>query len=201
MNKAAMDRGRVVLCTGNAGKVAELKALLPLPIELLSLAEVGIHEDLPETGDTLEANALQKARYAHVRCGLPCMADDTGLEVDGLQGAPGVHSARYAGQARDAGANMRKLLAALMGSDDRSAQFRTVLAMIDEEGEHTFEGVVRGTITEAPRGTGGFGYDPVFVPEGGEHTFAEMDKVAKNAISHRGRAVASLVAYLAQGQR
>ncbi len=189
---------RIVLCTGNAGKIVELKALLPQGIELLSLADVGLPADLPETGDTLEANAIQKARYAHVRCGMPCIADDTGLEVEALNGAPGVYSARYAGAERDPQANMAKLLAALDGVAVRKARFRTVLALIEGSGERTFEGVVEGRIALQPRGSGGFGYDPVFVPEGGALTFAEMDKATKNAISHRGRAVAELVRFLAE---
>ncbi|MBX2971864.1 MAG: RdgB/HAM1 family non-canonical purine NTP pyrophosphatase [Flavobacteriales bacterium] len=188
---------RILLCTGNAGKVAELKALLPAGIELLSLADVGLPADLPETGDTLEANALQKARFAHARCGLPCIADDTGLEVDALNGAPGVYSARYAGEERDPQANMAKLLAALHGVSDRKARFRTVLALIDAGGEKTFEGVVEGCITTEPRGTRGFGYDPIFVAEGNTLTFAEMEKAAKNTISHRARAMSGLLRHLA----
>lgn len=191
---------QLVLCTGNQGKVAELRALLPATLELLDLHQVGLPSDLPESGTTLEANALQKARYAHEFCGLPCIADDTGLEVDALNGAPGVYSARYAGAARDPKANMDLLLAHLVGKG-RAARFRTVIALIDADGEHTFEGVVSGSITEVPRGDGGFGYDPVFVPEGGAHTFAEMDKDAKNGISHRRRAVDALVAYLAARAR
>ncbi|MBL7951187.1 MAG: RdgB/HAM1 family non-canonical purine NTP pyrophosphatase [Flavobacteriales bacterium] len=184
---------RIVLCTGNAGKMAELKALLPPSVQLLGLADVGLPADLPETGHTLQANALQKARFAHERCGLPCIADDTGLEVDTLHGEPGVYSARYAGEQRDAAANMAKLLGALHGVQDRRARFRTVLAFIREGVEETFEGRVDGTIALAPRGLGGFGYDPVFIPAGSTLTFAEMDKAAKNAISHRARAVEALV--------
>jgi XTP/dITP diphosphohydrolase len=187
---------QVVLCTGNRGKVLELKALLPASTRLLSLADVGSPEDLPETGETLLANALQKARYVFARCGLPCVADDTGLEVDALNGAPGVLSARYAGGQRDAQANMMKLLEALGGSTDRNARFRTVLALVDATGETTFEGTVEGAITLAPRGSGGFGYDPVFLPSGSTITFAEMDKEAKNAISHRARAVEKLVRFI-----
>jgi XTP/dITP diphosphohydrolase len=191
----------IVLCTGNEGKVAELRALLTGGVELLSLAQVGLPADLPETGDTLEANAVQKAQYAHERCGLPCIADDTGLEVQALGGAPGVYSARYAGAQRDPQANMARLLAALEGEADRRARFRTVLALVDGTGVHTFEGVVEGRIIGAPRGTGGFGYDPIFVPDQGDRTFAELDKEAKNAISHRGRAVALLVRHLAEHYR
>jgi XTP/dITP diphosphohydrolase len=191
---------RYLLCTGNPGKAAELRALLPVGIELVTLTEAGLPTDLPETGDTLEANALQKARYAHERTGLPCIADDTGLEVDALNGAPGVLSARYAGEAKDPAANMAKLLHELQGVTDRSARFRTGIALVDGEGERTFEGEVRGTITEAPRGTGGFGYDPVFLPEMSDLTFAELDPRRKNAISHRGMAVWKLVRALASDQ-
>lgn len=191
---------RYLLCTGNPGKAAELRDLLPTGIELIMLAEAGLSNDLPETGDTLEANALQKARFAHERTGLPCIADDTGLEVDALNGAPGVLSARYAGEAKDPVANMAKLLDELRDALDRSARFRTVIALVTNEEEYTFEGEVRGTITDAPRGTGGFGYDPVFLPEMSDLTFAELDARRKNAISHRGRAVWKLVRFLSEGQ-
>ncbi|MCC6542594.1 MAG: RdgB/HAM1 family non-canonical purine NTP pyrophosphatase [Flavobacteriales bacterium] len=191
---------RLVLCTGNQGKVAELKALLPATFELLGATTVGLPTELPETGTTLEANAMEKARYAFDRCGLPCIADDTGLEVDALGGAPGVYSARYAGPQRDPKANMARLLMELEGKE-RAARFRTVIALIDEQGALTVEGVVRGSIAGAPRGRGGFGYDPVFVPEGWDRSFAEMDLAAKNAISHRRRAVDALVAKLATRYR
>jgi len=187
---------RIVLCTGNPGKVAELRALLPPTIELLSLAEVGLPSDLPETGDTLETNALQKARYAHALVKLPCMADDTGLEVDALNGAPGVSSARYAGEAKDAAANMARLLRELEGRTDRNARFRTVIAYIDQDGEHTFEGTAMGRIALERRGTAGFGYDPIFIPDGSSFRFAEMTAEAKNAISHRARALQALLVYL-----
>jgi XTP/dITP diphosphohydrolase len=196
---APMDT--MVLCTGNPGKVAELRAMLPTRIRLLSLAEVGLPSDLPETGDTLEANALQKARYAFERTGLPCIADDTGLEVDALHGAPGVHSARYAGEAKDPVANMTRLLKELEGLDDRKARFRTVIAFVAPGVEHTVEGEVRGTITSAPRGTGGFGYDPVFLPEMSDLTFAELDAGRKNAISHRAQAVWRFARWLMEEER
>ncbi|MGV3638639.1 MAG: RdgB/HAM1 family non-canonical purine NTP pyrophosphatase [Flavobacteriales bacterium] len=187
---------RLVLCTGNPGKQAELNALLPASVRLSSLVEVDLPTDLPETGATLEANALQKARYAFERCGLPCVADDTGLEVDALDGAPGVYSARYAGEERDPARNMAKLLLALEGVAHRRARFRTVLAFVDAQGEHLFEGEVHGTITTAPRGSAGFGYDPIFQPEAHMLTFAEMDQVEKNKISHRARAVERLAVFL-----
>lgn len=189
---------RMLLCTGNPGKVAELRALLPSGVEVVTLADVGLPTDLPEEADTLEGNALQKARFAHARTGLPCLADDTGLEVCALGGAPGVHSARYAGEAKDAGANMRKLLAALEGKEDRRACFRTVLAWVAAGEERIFEGMVEGRIVLEPRGSKGFGYDPVFLPQGSALTFAEMDAAEKNALSHRARAMHAAAAFLAQ---
>jgi XTP/dITP diphosphohydrolase len=187
----------MVLCTGNADKVAELLALLPSDIELVGLNELDMPSDLPETQETLEGNAIQKAVYVFERTGLTCIADDTGLEVDALGGAPGVRSARYAGMDKDPQANMQRLLAELQGRSDRSARFRTVIALVGPNGVRTFEGVVEGAIEHAPKGSKGFGYDPLFVPEGGALTFAEMDSVEKNAISHRARAVQALVHYLA----
>lgn len=185
-----------MLCTRNPGKVAELAALLPASYRVLGPEEVGVSGELPETGDTLEANAVQKARWVHHRCGLPCIADDTGLEVDALDGAPGVHSARYAGADRDAQANMHKLLQALEGRTDRSARFRTVIALVADGGERLFHGAVEGCILTAPRGTGGFGYDPVFAPAGEARSFAEMTAAEKNRISHRARATAALLEHL-----
>lgn len=192
---------RILLCTGNAGKVGELRALLPGRFEVVSLAEAGLPSDLPETGETLAENALQKARFAHARTGLPCLADDTGLEVDALGGAPGVRSARYAGEAKDPTANMRRLLMELGGATGRQARFRTVLAYVSTDEERTFEGIVEGVITGAPQGMGGFGYDPVFKPLGSTRTFAEMSREEKNAMSHRARAMAEAVRHLAALQR
>jgi len=191
----------VLLCTGNPGKVAELRALLPAGLVVRGLAELGLPLDLPEHGDTLEANALEKAHFGHAHGGLPAISDDTGLEVVALHGAPGVYSARYAGEARDPAANMAKLLRELDGKADRSAQFRTVIALVDDTGEHTFEGIVRGTIAAAPRGTGGFGYDPVFLPDCSDLSFAEMDARSKNAISHRGQALWKLAQFLSERDR
>jgi XTP/dITP diphosphohydrolase len=189
---------RYLLCTGNPGKAKELREILPAHINLLTLQEVDLPTDLPETGDTFAANALQKARFARERTGLPCIADDSGLEVEALGGAPGVYSARYAGEAKEDAANMAKLLQEMNGVEDRRACFRTVLAFIDGSGEHLFEGEVRGTITTEPRGTNGFGYDPVFLPEMSDLTFAELDARMKNAISHRGQAVWKLARFLAE---
>ncbi|MBK8950101.1 MAG: RdgB/HAM1 family non-canonical purine NTP pyrophosphatase [Flavobacteriales bacterium] len=190
---------KLVLCTRNPGKVAELAALLPPTFHVIGPVQVGVLEELPETGDTLEANAVQKARWVYDRCGLPCIADDTGLEVDALGGAPGVDSAHYAGVDRDPRANMRKLLCALEGHADRKARFRTVIALVQDGREKLFHGVVEGRILSAPRGSGGFGYDPLFAPEGEERSFAEMTPGEKNRISHRGRAAAALLEHLRAG--
>lgn len=185
-----------LLCTANPGKIKELRELLPAQMELLGLKDLGLPVDLPETGSTFVENALQKARFAHARTGLPCIADDSGLEVEALGGAPGVRSARYAGEAKEDAANVAKLLHELEGVEDRRACFRTVIALVENEGEHLFEGEVRGTITSERRGSNGFGYDPVFLPEMSDLTFAELDAVQKNAISHRGHAVWKLVRFL-----
>ena len=164
--------------------------------ELVTLREVGITEDIPEMGATLEENASQKARYVYDRTGLDCFADDTGLEVEVLDGRPGVRSARYAGEGHDFKANNRKLIAELEGEENRSARFRTVISLIRGGVEQQVEGIVRGVIATEESGTEGFGYDPLFIPEGSNVTFAEMSAEAKNAISHRGRAVAALVKIL-----
>lgn len=192
---------RFLLCTGNPGKVQELAALLPGTFDMITLVEAGLPTDLPETGATLQANALQKAHFAFTRTGLPCIADDTGLEVDALAGAPGVHSARYAGETKDPLANMHKLLEELVGVADRTARFTTVIALVDRDGAYTFEGTVEGSITEELRGEHGFGYDPVFLPEMSDLTFAELDAKRKNAISHRGKAVWKLARFLEERYR
>ncbi len=188
----------MVVCTGNEGKVKELRALLPSTVDAVGLTQVGLPLDLPETGDTLEANALEKARYAHARCSMPCLADDTGLEVDALNGRPGVRSARYASEAKDAAANMRRLLSELQGKEVRAARFRTVLAYVAAGVEFTVEGCLEGIIIDAPRGAGGFGYDPVFVPLGHERTLAEMDLTEKNGLSHRAVALRRWTARMAE---
>jgi XTP/dITP diphosphohydrolase len=192
-----MEQMRLLLCTGNPGKVLELRAMLPKHVELISLQAVGLPIDLPENGDTLEANAREKAHYAFERTGLLCLADDTGLEVTYLKGAPGVRSARYAGEEKDPKANMQLLLSDMEGTEDRSARFRTVLVLVGPDLEMVFEGVVDGTLTKAPRGSGGFGYDPLFVPAGSDLTFAEMDVQTKNKLSHRARAVERFAAWVA----
>ncbi len=190
---------KLVFATNNAHKLSEIRHILGDTLEVVSLADIGCHDDIPETADTLEGNALLKARYVHERYALPCFADDTGLEVEALGGGPGVHTARYAYPDRhDPEANTRKLLAELADKDNRRARFRTAIAYIDEaSAEHLFEGIVNGSIAEAERGTEGFGYDPVFCPEeGGGKTFAELGVDVKNRISHRARAVAQFAKYV-----
>ncbi|MBQ1202093.1 MAG: RdgB/HAM1 family non-canonical purine NTP pyrophosphatase [Alistipes sp.] len=191
---------KLIFATNNAHKLGEVQALLGDAFTLVTLRECGITEDIPETADTLEGNALQKARYVYEKTGLDCFADDTGLEVDALGGAPGVHSARYATDGHDFAANNRLLLKNLEGITDRTARFRTVIALILDGVEYTFEGSVEGTIATAESGSEGFGYDPLFVPSGEIITFAQMSAEAKNAISHRGRAVAKLVNFLKDGK-
>ena len=186
----------LVFATANPNKVAEVNQLLGGDRPVRSLPDIGCTEDIPETSPTIQGNAIQKARYVSEHYGIDCFAEDTGLEVDGLDGAPGVYSARYAGPERDAVANMNKVLKGLEGQSRRSARFRTVIALIRNGRLDTFEGVVEGDILPAPRGTGGFGYDPIFLPRGYEETFAEMAPGLKNSISHRGRALVKLVRFL-----
>lgn len=186
----------LIIATNNPHKVKEIKASIPKHIKVLSLEEVGICEEIPEEQDTLEGNALQKARYIYEKYGKNCFADDTGLEVEALDNAPGVFSARYAGPACNAQDNIKKLLAELSGSTNRTARFRTVIALIIEGKEYLFEGEVKGEILHRRQGEGGFGYDPVFQPEGYENSFAAMSGDIKNQISHRGRAVQALLSFL-----
>ena len=188
---------RLCFASNNAHKLAEIRPLLP-HVELLSLADIGCHEELPETQPTLEGNARQKAQYVWDHYGVACFADDTGLEVNALDGAPGVYSARYAGPAREAAANMARLLRELGTQPDRRARFRTVIALVLGPDEaHEFSGEVMGTIAAAPIGRGTFGYDPIFVPDEGDgRTFAEMTLAEKNLLSHRAQAVAGLAAFL-----
>ncbi|SFQ19022.1 RdgB/HAM1 family non-canonical purine NTP pyrophosphatase [Hymenobacter arizonensis] len=189
---------QLCFASNNEHKLEEIRPLLPAGLTLLSLADIGCQEELPETQDTLSGNARQKAEYVREHYGVDCFADDTGLEVTALNGEPGVYSARYAGPQRLAADNTAKLLQELRGATDRSARFRTVVALARADGSvQEFAGEVMGHITEEPRGTGGFGYDPVFVPaEGDGRTFAEMSGAEKNRISHRARAVAGLLAFL-----
>lgn len=192
---------KIVFATNNSHKLEEIRQILGKSIEVLSLADINCHEDIPETAPTIEGNAMMKARYVYDKYGTPCFADDTGLEVEALDGAPGVYSARYAGgEGHDSEANMRKLLHELEGKENRRAQFRTVIALIEQKDgkpvAHTFEGKIEGHISDEKRGTSGFGYDPIFVPEGYEQSFAELENEIKNKISHRARAVARLAEYL-----
>lgn len=187
---------KIIFATNNAHKIAEVEAVLGEGFSLSTPRECGITEDIPEEQPTLEGNASQKAHYIYDRTGRDCFADDTGLEVEALGGAPGVHSARYATDGHDFAANNRRLLSELQGVDNRRARFRTVISLIIDGEEHLFEGIVEGYIALSEAGCGGFGYDPLFVPEGCDRTFAEMSADEKNAISHRGRAVAKLVEFL-----
>lgn len=186
---------KLVFATNNAHKLEEVRAILGNDYEVLSLADINLHEDIPETAGTLEGNALQKAQYVKQHYGLDCFADDTGLEVDALNGEPGVYSARYAGEGHDSEANMSKLLLKMNKKRNRKARFRTIVALIQGEDIHLFEGIVNGTIIKERRGKGGFGYDPIFVPEGYSQTLAEIGE-EKNKISHRARAIAKLADFL-----
>lgn len=192
---------KIVFATNNSHKLSEVSAILGAEVQILSLADIDCHEDIPETADTLEGNALQKARFVHERYGMDVFADDTGLEVAALGGRPGVHTARYAFPDRnDTEANTDKILGELEGVADRSARFRTVIALILGGREYLFEGIVEGEIATARRGTEGFGYDPVFVPEETGKTFAELGVDVKNQFSHRSRAVRKLVEFLKNDQ-
>ena len=187
---------KLVFATNNAHKLEEIREMAGGQYEIVSLKEIGCQEEIPEEQDTLEGNALQKARFVKERYGADCFADDTGLEIAALGGEPGVRSARYAGEGHDSEANMRKVLAKMEGVDDRRARFRTVIALILDGEEHLFEGEVRGEILREKHGAEGFGYDPIFRPEGFAESFAEMSLDAKNAISHRGRAPRALFGFL-----
>ncbi|MBQ3239213.1 MAG: non-canonical purine NTP diphosphatase [Bacteroidaceae bacterium] len=185
---------KIVFATNNTHKLEEVASILGESYEVMSLREIGCHDDIPETADTFAGNAIQKARYIKEHYGYDCFADDSGLEVDALGGAPGVFSARYSGGGSEA--NMEKLLHNLTEKNERGAQFRTVIALLVGEETHLFEGIVRGTIIHERRGEGGFGYDPIFVPEGYDLTFAQLGSEVKNRISHRAKAVEKLAEYL-----
>lgn len=185
-----------MFATNNAHKLDEVRNIVGHRMNILGLRDIGCDEDIPETADTLEGNAMLKARYVKEHYGYDCFADDTGLEVDALGGAPGVYSARYAGPGHDSKANMELLLKNMEGQSDRRARFRTVIALVEGDDVRLMDGTVEGFITDGPKGSSGFGYDPVFRPEGLDVTFAEMDSDAKNAISHRGRAMKKLLEYL-----
>ncbi|MDR2773663.1 MAG: non-canonical purine NTP diphosphatase [Tannerella sp.] len=186
----------IVFATNNAHKLEEVRAIVSGGINIVSLSEIGCHDDIPETSDTLEGNALQKARHVKEHFGYDCFADDTGLEADALNGEPGVRSARYAGDGHDANANIKKLLRALKDGQNRKARFRTVITLILNGQELFFEGIVNGRIITEKRGESGFGYDPVFIPDGFNETFAELGSDIKNKISHRAIATRKLAEQL-----
>ena len=188
----------LIFATHNRHKVSEVQAMLPAGIHVRSLSDLGCDEDIPETADTLQGNALQKAQFVHERYNCNCFADDTGLEIDALDGRPGVYSARYAGEGCSFDDNVRKVLAELenVPLEQRTARFRTVVALVLDGRTYFFEGKVEGLMTLERHGVEGFGYDPIFLPEGYGQTFAEMDASEKNRISHRGRAMAKMVGFL-----
>lgn len=187
---------KIVFASNNPNKVKEIQMVLPDIIQLVSLADIGCTDDIPETADTLEGNAVLKANYVTEKYGLNCFADDTGLEIDALQGEPGVYSARYAGEQKNAEDNMQKVLQNLTEVTNRSAQFKTVIALNLDGKQHLFTGLVKGQITTEKKGTNGFGYDPIFKAEGQNKTFAELTALEKASCSHRARAVAQLVKFL-----
>jgi XTP/dITP diphosphohydrolase len=186
----------LVFATHNEHKIEEIRSLLPKNISLRSLDDIGCTEEIPETSYTLEGNALLKATYVLDRYGLPCFADDTGLEVAVLNGAPGVYSARYAGEPKNEARNVEKLLSQLHGQKDRRAQFTTIISLCLGKETHIFKGVIEGVITTNPKGLNGFGYDPIFQPDGSNKTFAELSLSQKNQLSHRARACTKLINYL-----
>ena len=187
---------KIVFASNNPNKVKEIQMVLPDTIQLVSLADIGCTDDIPETADTLEGNAILKANYVTEKYGLNCFADDTGLEIDALQGEPGVYSARYAGEQKSAEDNMAKVLQNLAEVTNRSAQFKTVIALNLYGQQHLFSGLIEGQITTEKKGTNGFGYDPIFQAEGHDKTFAELTPLEKASCSHRARAVAQLVKFL-----
>ncbi|MEO1383176.1 MAG: RdgB/HAM1 family non-canonical purine NTP pyrophosphatase [Bacteroidota bacterium] len=193
-----MAKRRLLFGTRNKNKLEEIRQIVDSSFDIASLADIGLDMDVEETEPTIAGNAILKVKAYYEASGIPTFADDTGLEVDALDGAPGVYSARYAGPEATYTANVEKLLAALEGEQKRTARFRTVIAYYDGKDLHTFEGIVEGVITDEPRGVGGFGYDPVFLPEAYEETFAEMPPEDKHAISHRGRAIRKFAHYLIQ---
>lgn len=187
---------QLVFATNNAHKLDEVRNILGDTFEILGMAQIGCHDDIEETADTFAGNALIKARYIKKKYGYDCFADDSGLEIEALGGAPGVYSARFAGEGHNSEKNMDKVLSLMQGKSNRNARFCTVVALVTGEGEHTFEGEIKGEILDKRRGKGGFGYDPIFRPENETLTFAEMGDDRKNAISHRARAVKKLAEFL-----
>jgi len=190
---------KLCFATNNKHKLDEVRQLLGNTFEVLSLDDIGCNEELPEEHDTLEANSLQKAKFVFDKYGVSCFADDTGLEVEALHGAPGVYSARYAGEQRNSEDNIDLLLKSLEGKTNRKAQFRTVVTLILNGDVHQFEGIVKGEILNSRKGQGGFGYDPIFLPAGTSQSMAELNPDEKNAISHRGAAIKKLIAFLKHG--
>lgn len=187
---------KIVFASNNHNKVTEIRQILPTEIKILTLDDIGCTEEIPETAETIEGNALIKANYITQHYNLDCFADDSGLEVDALNGEPGVYSARYAGEHKNSDDNMSKLLNALQNSTNRNAQFKTVIALNIAGEQHLFTGIIKGEITRERSGSGGFGYDPIFQPQGYSKTFAEIPLSEKSTISHRGKAVAQLVEFL-----
>ena len=187
---------KIVFATNNKHKLAEIRKITTGRVEILSLSDINCNEDIEETGTTLEENALIKVRYIKNKYGYDCFGDDTGLEVEALNGEPGVYSSRYAGEQCSSQDNMNKLISALQGADNRNAQFRTVIAAILNDKEHLFEGVVKGEITTEKHGINGFGYDPIFMPSGYNQTFGELSNEIKNGISHRAVAMEKFIAFL-----
>jgi XTP/dITP diphosphohydrolase len=187
---------KIVFASNNKNKIQEIQSMLPESIQIVSLESIGCFEEIPETADTIEGNAILKANYVTQKYGFDCFADDTGLEVEALKGKPGVYSARYAGEQRNADDNMNKLLEELLDKSNRNAQFKTVIALNFEGKQYLFTGIASGEITSEKMGTGGFGYDPIFKPSGYENTFAEISLEVKNEISHRGKATKALLEFL-----
>lgn len=189
---------KLVFATGNPNKIKEVDEILgrDTPFEVIPMSVLGLSEDIPETSATIEGNALQKARFLHDRFGVDCFAEDTGLEIDSLNGEPGVLSARYAGEDKNSDANIQLVLKKLESIENRKARFRTVIALIINDKEYTFEGIVEGRIDAKASGNGGFGYDPIFIPDGFDQSFGVLDESIKNQISHRSRALAKMVDFL-----
>jgi XTP/dITP diphosphohydrolase len=187
---------KIVFASNNKNKIQEIQSMLPESIQIVSLESIGCFEEIPETAETIEGNAILKANYVTQKYGFDCFADDTGLEVEALNGEPGVYSARYAGEQRNADDNMNKLLEELLDKPNRNAQFKTVIGLNFEGKQYLFEGIASGEITLEKKGTGGFGYDPIFKPNGYENTFAELSLEVKNEISHRGKATKALLEFL-----
>ena len=187
---------KIVFASNNKNKIQEIQSMLPDTIQIVSLESIGCFEEIPETSDTIEGNSILKANYITQKYGFDCFADDTGLEVEALNGEPGVYSARYAGEQRNAYDNMNKLLEELLDKPNRNAQFKTVIALNLKEKQYLFEGIASGEITLEKKGTGGFGYDPIFKPTNYDETFAELSLAVKNEISHRGKATKALLDFL-----